>query len=121
MSKDMNTLQSTKHPSDLVPLRVLAALLERFDNSTIPVDAAQYAQVVSRLKEALAQTEMSDALGDLLCSHPAAAELYENTQYKVAGLCRSPLDLSAASERQAITVIQRAMQSPRESSANGQS
>jgi sigma54-dependent transcription regulator len=117
----MNTLQSSKHHTDLVPVRVLAALLERLEGSSVAVDAAQYATVVARLSDALTQAESNDALGDLLSSHPAAAELYENMQYEVAGLCRSPLDASMAAEQLASTVIQRAMQTPRESSANGQS
>ena len=40
-------------------------------------------------------------LGALLDTHPAAAELYENTVYQHAGLCRSPLDPALAAERQA--------------------
>jgi hypothetical protein len=121
ISRDMNTLHSSPQHTDLVPLRVLAALLDRLEGSDVPVDPAQYANVVSHLSQALRDAKPSDALGTLLGMHPAAAELYENTQYEVAGLCRSPLDLSMASEQQAKAVIQRAMQSPRESSANGQS
>lgn len=115
----MNT-QHTQS-SELVPVRVLATLLERLEHSHIPVDAAQYQAVVTRLELALRATKPSDALRDLLAEHPAASELYENTLYEVAGLCRSPLDASVAAEQQAKTVIQRAMQISRESSANGQS
>ncbi|WP_326539818.1 hypothetical protein [Pseudorhodoferax sp.] len=107
--------------SELAPVRVLAALLERLEHSAVPVDPAQYQAVVARLQSALQATKPSDALRDLLAEHPAASELYENTQYEVAGLCRSPLDASVAAEQTARTVIQRAMQIPRESSANGQS
>ncbi|WP_082498016.1 hypothetical protein [Pseudorhodoferax sp. Leaf267] len=117
----MNTLQSSSQHTDLVPLRVLAALLDRLEGSAVRVDPAQYANVVSHLSQALSAAKPGDALGALLSAHPAAAELYENTHYEVAGLCRSPLDASMAAEQQARAVIQRAMQSPRESSANGQS
>nr|WP_145549528.1 hypothetical protein [Variovorax boronicumulans] len=108
-------------PTELAPVRVLAALLERLEHSRIAVDPAQYQAVVARLQVALRTVKPSDGLRDLLAEHPAASELYENTQYEVAGLCRSPLDASVAAEQQARTVIQRAMQIPRESSANGQS
>lgn len=107
--------------SELAPIRVLATLLERLEHSAVPVDAAQYRAVVARLQLALHAVKPSDALRDLLAAHPAASELYENTLYEVAGLCRSPLDISVAAEQQARTVIQRAMQISRESSANGQS
>lgn len=119
MFNSMKTSHSTL--SELAPVRVLAALLERLEHSAIPVDAAQYRAVVARLDAALRTAKPSDALRDLLAEHPAASELYENTRYEVAGLCRSPLDASVAAEQQARTVIQRAMQIPRESSANGQS
>jgi hypothetical protein len=114
----------THQPSaltELAPIRVLAALLERLEHSSVAVDPAQYRAVVARLQSALQTVKPSDALRDLLAEHPAASELYENTQYEVAGLCRSPLDLSVAAEQQARTVIKRAMHIPRESSANGQS
>ncbi len=117
----MKALHSSPVSSDLAPVRVLAALLERLEHSAIPVDGAQYASVVRRLDQALREAKPSDALRDLLSAHPAASELYENARYEVAGLCRSPLDASVAAEQSARAAIQRAMQKPRESSANGQS
>ncbi|MFT3717154.1 hypothetical protein [Pseudorhodoferax sp.] len=118
----MKALQAPtfQHP-ELLPLRVLAALLDRLEHSTVPVDPGQYASVVRRLEQALRDAKPSDALRDLLAAHPAASELYENTQYEVAGLCRSPLEASVAAEQAARTMIQRAMHTPRESSADGQS
>lgn len=119
MCEGMTTLNST--PSELAPVRVLAALLERLEHSQVRVDPAQYHAVVVRLRDALQTAKPSDALRDLLAAHPAASDLYENTRYEVAGLCRSPLDASVAAEQSARAVIMRAMQIPRESSANGQS
>lgn len=119
MYRHMNIQHTTS--SELAPIRVLATLLERLEHSAVPVDAAQYQALVARLESALRTVKPSDALRDLLAEHPAAAELYENAHYEVAGLCRSPLDASVAAEQQARTVIQRAMQISRESSANGQS
>jgi hypothetical protein len=115
----MNTMNSPT--SGLATITVLAALLERLEHSRVPVDGAQFRAVAERLATALHTVKPTDALRDLLAAHPAASELYENTQYEVAGLCRSPLDASVASEQMAKTVIQRAMQIHRESSANGQS
>jgi hypothetical protein len=117
----MNTIQATPAHADLTSTRVLAALLQRLDSSEIPVDAQQYQTVVDRLSQAFRDAKSNDDLGTFLDAYPAAAELYENTHYQVAGLCRSPLDASLAAERQAVEIIQRAMQSPKESSANGQS
>ncbi len=117
----MNTLQASNQRSDLTTLRILAELLERLDRSKVPVDAGQYAAVASRLSQALRAVKSDEALGTLLASHPAAAELYENTRYEAAGLCRSPLEKSVAAEQKARAAIQFAMQSPKESSANGQS
>jgi hypothetical protein len=117
----LKTLQASPQRQALTTLHILAALLERLERSTVPVDPAQYASVVERLSSALREVKPDEALGTLLAAHPAAAELYENTHYDVAGLCRSPLDLSVAAEQKARAVIQFAMQSPKESSANGQS
>jgi len=44
----------------------------------------------------------------VLDAHPAAAELYENINYQVAGLCRSPLDASMNAELKAHQALQRA-------------
>ncbi len=118
----MNTTTATH--SDPKALHVLAALLERLEHSTMPVDAAQYRLVVERLLQALRATKTDASLGTLLASHPAAAELYENMQYELAGLCRSPLEAALAAEIKARAILQQAMrspQSPKESSANGQS
>lgn len=108
---------------ELVPLRVLAALLERLEHSSVPVDPDQYASVARRLEEILRSLEPTPAVRELLARHPAACEMYENTRYEVAGLCCSPLDQSIAAEQSARAAIHRVMhkQTPRESSANGQS
>ena len=120
----MNTITATTHPSDPKALLVLAALLERLDRSAVPVDPAQYRTVADRLLQALRDAKPGDELGTLLSNHPAAAEMYENMHYELAGLCRSPLDAALAAEIQARTALQQVMRlpkSPKESSANGQS
>lgn len=113
---------TTTHPkTSLTTVHVLASLLERLDNSKVPVGADQYRSVVLHLVEELAGLESDPALGSLLDSHPAAAQVYENVKYAHAGLCRSSLETSLAAELQAKSVIERAMRSPKEGSINGQS
>ncbi len=47
----------------------------------------------------------------LLDAFPAAAEVYENLRYDRAGLCRTALDRSVASERLARDALRRAARS----------
>ena len=85
----------------------LAHLLENIDRSGAPIDAAQYRIVVARLQDALSQPLPEAALTALLNTYPSAAEVYENMHYDVAGLSRSPLERSVASESLARQVISR--------------
>jgi hypothetical protein len=94
----MNTTHASPTRADLTSTRVLAALLERLDQSTVVVDARQYESVVQRLSDALAHSDASAGLDAVLAEFPAAAQLYENQHYQHAGLCRSPLDPALAAE-----------------------
>lgn len=118
-------MNATKSPSpqanNLTTVQVLAALLERLDNSAVPVGAEQYRSVVLHLVDEFHHVQTDSGLGILLDSHPAAAQLYENVNYAYAGLCRSSLEASLAAEQQAKTVIQRAMRPPKEGITDGQS
>ena len=105
----MNATQSHSRKTDLTVTHVLARLLERLERSAVPVGAEQYRSVVQHLVSELGDVEPGKALGALLDSHPAAAELYENVNYQHAGLCRSQLDASLAAEQQAKQVLDRAM------------
>ncbi|WP_198970123.1 hypothetical protein [Xylophilus sp. ASV27] len=87
---------------------VLAGLLERLEAAG-PSDAGQYRDVVARLTAELADVAHDAALDRLLDASPAAALLYENLNYQHAGLCRSLLDASLASEKLAREAIGRAM------------
>lgn len=107
----MNTAKTTDRASDLTVARTLAALLERLDNSDVAVGADQYRSVVTHLVHELEAVEPGDALGSLLDTHPAAAQLYENLNYQHAGLCRSSLDFSLKAETQARNVIERVRRS----------
>jgi DNA-binding transcriptional LysR family regulator len=73
--------------------------------SLVPREVAEPLHLVSELGD----VEPGTALGALLDTHPAAAELYENVNYQYAGLCRSALDASLAAELQAKEAIEKAM------------
>jgi hypothetical protein len=105
----MNAIKPHSRKTDLTVTHVLAELLERLERSAVPVGAEQYRSVVQHLVSELGDVAPGTALGALLDSHPAAAELYENVNYQYAGLCRSALDASLAAERQAKEVLDRAM------------
>jgi 2-methylisocitrate lyase-like PEP mutase family enzyme len=106
----MSTPQSaTASPARLAMAVLLAQLLERLDRSTVPVGAEQYRSVVRHLAEEFDALQSEGGLTQVLDAFPAAAELYENLNYRHAGLCRSPLDLSLHAEQQARKAIERAM------------
>jgi hypothetical protein len=105
----MNATKPHSLKTDLTVTHVLAELLERLERSAVPVGAEQYRSVVQHLVNELGEVAPGTALGALLDTHPAAAELYENVNYQYAGLCRSALDASLAAERQAKEVLDRAM------------
>lgn len=105
----MNATTSSSLKIDLTVTHVLAALLERLAMSCVPVGAGPYRSVVLHRVNELGDVAPGKALGELLDSHPAAAELYENVNYQHAGLCRSALDASLAAEQQAQQVLDQAM------------
>lgn len=93
-------------------LVMLARMLERLDRSSEPVDAQQYRGVVEHLGEALRNAPHDAALEAVLDASPATAELYENLQYRHAGLCRSPLEPSLNAELAARAAIDAARKGP---------
>ena len=86
----------------------LARLLERVENSAVPVGAEQYRALVRQLQHALSQDLPDDALQAVLGAHPATAELYENMHYEQSGLSRSTLERSIGSEMLASQVLAKA-------------
>ena len=104
----MNAIPSKAIPDHLTVVLTLAHVLQRLENSPGPVGAEQYRSVVAHLSNELAQVPPSPQFQALLEAYPAAAELYENLNYRHAGLCRSPLEWSLAAEVRARDVIQRA-------------
>lgn len=94
-------MNTTTVPKNLV---MLARMLERLERSKVPVDPQQYRSVADHLAGAL-RTAPRDVLEAVLRASPASAELYENLQYEVAGLCRSPLEPALQAERAARAAI----------------
>ena len=116
----MNATQTTPiSRADTFVLRVLAALLQRLDDSAVTVDAEQYRSVVSRLANEMQAVASNHELAGILDAYPAAAELYENINYQHAGLCRSALDTALAAEQQAVAAVSQAMGKSENGSLNG--
>lgn len=108
----MNTTTKQALPRNAA---LLAGLLERLEAANHS-DAAQYRDVVARLKQELQSLPHDAAMEALLNASPAAATVYENLHYENAGLCRSLLDAAAQSElaaRDAINRARRPAASPR--------
>ena len=93
-------------------LVMLARMLERLDRSGEPVDPQQYRGVVEHLTEVLRTVPYDAALEAVLQASPATAELYENLNYQVAGLCRSPLEMALNAEIAARDAIASARRDP---------
>jgi len=121
----MNTTRSPSagQPTQgkLTVAHTLAQLLERLEFSRVPVDAAQYRAVVRHLLTELESLREAPELGAFLDLYPATSELYENTAYAHAGLCRSSLEFSLQAELKARESIERVMRRPQTGLTNGQS
>ncbi|APW38102.1 hypothetical protein RD110_13595 [Rhodoferax koreense] len=116
----MNATKPQSSSSNLTVTHVLAQLLERLEHSEAPVGAEQYRSVVEHLVNEFHVIPSGAELGALLDAHPAAAELYENMHYDVAGLCRSSLDAATTAERLARDAIERAMRGEQKGKIHGQ-
>ena len=92
-------------------LAVLAQTLERLDRSARAVDAEQYRTVVARLAAELEAAPRDGTLEKVLDAFPSAAQLYENLNYRHAGLCRSPMEAGLAAELAARAAIDGARRS----------
>ena len=86
----------------------LAELLQRIEASAQPIGATQYRRLVRHLAQLLDSLPPGPDLDQLLQAFPAAAGLYENQHYDMAGLCRSPLEASLNSELSARAAIDKA-------------
>lgn len=104
----MDTTRPVNPKARLAVAHLLAQLLERLDRSAVPVGAEQYRSVVRHLAAEFDELQSHAGLSALLEAYPAAAELYENLNYRHAGLCRSPLDQALDAELRARRLIDRA-------------
>jgi hypothetical protein len=86
-------------------LVVLAKLLDRLERGKQPVDAEQFRAVAGRLAAELEAVPRDAALETLLENFPAVAEMYENLNYRHAGLCRSALEPALTAELAARAAI----------------
>jgi hypothetical protein len=102
-------------------LVVLARILDRLERSAQPVDAEQFRSVAGRLAAELEAVPVDAALDAVLRMFPALAEMYENLNYRHAGLCRSALEPALAAEVAARNAIdaarRRAIEGPASSQA----
>jgi len=89
----------------LETLIALARLLERVEASPAAVGAGQYRALVRRIQAALQAPLPAAAREAILKAHPATAEIYENLHYEIAGLSRSSLDRSVATEMLATQLL----------------
>jgi hypothetical protein len=104
----MNATPSKVIPVHLQVVLTLAHLLQKLEASREPVSAEQYRSVAERLGAELARVPADAAVQAVLDMHPAAAEIYENVNYRHAGLCRSRLETALAAELSAREAIERA-------------
>lgn len=95
----------TPLPARLTVVRVLTGLLEHLDASRKPVDPGQYRLVARRLADELGRLQPDPMMDAWMRGHPLAAEVYENSVYAYAGLCRQPLDAALAAELEAKAAI----------------
>jgi hypothetical protein len=109
----MNAPRIESVQSRLETLIALARLLERVEASPIAVGADQYLALVRQLEAALAGPLPAAPLQAILSAHPATGEIYENMNYEISGLSRSPLERSVATEILASQAIERASRSSR--------
>ncbi len=93
-------------PPTLVDFANLAGLLERIDRGNVAPEPAQYRRLVERIIDELRRRAMDPSLKDVIACFPSAAQLYENLNYEVAGLCMSPLERSVETEQAARRVLQ---------------
>jgi predicted lipoprotein len=102
----MNTTPSLTAHRNLI---LLARILDRLERSAQP-DAEQFRAVAGRLAAELEAVPRDAAFEAVLETFPSVAQVYENLNYRHAGLCRSPLEPALAAEVAARAAIESARQ-----------
>jgi hypothetical protein len=108
----MNAPRTESLHTRLETLIALARLLERVEASPITIGADQYQTLVSQIKAALAAPLPPAPLQAILKAHPATGEIYENMNYEISGLSRSPLERSVATEMLATQLLHKIARDP---------
>ncbi len=98
-------------PARLHSLASLAVLLEKLERTALGASPDQYRALAAQIGRLLDAAPADDALDQLLKAFPATAEIYENRQYRHAGLCRSALDAALDAELAARACVERARSS----------
>lgn len=93
-------------------LVTLVQVLRKLERSRVPLDPEQYRSVVTHIQDELRTHPRDAGLEALLAAVPELAELYENLNYGMAGLCRSPLEAAVRAEQEAREAIARAGKRP---------
>lgn len=98
----------------------LAQLLERVEQRPGLLAADPYRTLVRQLAELLSSPDLPAAAREaILQRSPAAAQVYENLHYAVAGLSRSPLDAATRAELDARALLARLARPKAEPGAQG--
>lgn len=105
---DTSSSQVLRLPIEWQPLVVTAALLQRFEARGQPMAPEQYRALAQQAQTLLDSATPGPALDALLQAFPVLRDLYENSHYEHAGLCRHPLDAALAAEQAARQALQRA-------------
>ena len=96
--QDMRSTSPVEIPARLSKLVNLAQSLEYVEQGGVAMDADQYRSLVRQLADELREVPQDEALDLILSSFEATRVLYENLQYRHAGLCRSPLEKALNTE-----------------------
>ena len=108
MTESPTSAQPTASRPVVPAVVVLAQLLQKLDSEPLQASAEQYRSLVKRLETELRRLPASPWLDGVLRRFPAAAEVYENARYDMAGLCRAPLEQATAAEiraRELLTAV----------------
>jgi hypothetical protein len=105
----MNTTPSLSVHRNLI---VLGRVLERLERSGQPIDPEQFRALAGRITAELEVVARGAALEAILDAFPAVAEIYENLNYRHAGLCRSSLEPALNAELAARAAIELASRRP---------
>lgn len=98
--------QPTASRPAVPPVLILAQLLQNLESEPLRASAEQYRALTKSLETELSRLPASPWLDGVLRNFPAAAEVYENARYNIAGLCRAPLAQATDAEIKARELLE---------------